>query len=102
MSDEERSEILHNEFIKNVPLVKPIQNSSQELELRKWEDINGYLGKDKRAIIQKIATSFDVFKCYENSNVNITLNFSANNFRESYGKQQRGFESFAKMFPQAE
>ena len=100
MSDSERAEILKNKSFTNIPVVKEIPNDIiQKLEnISSWEDINKLFGKDKRRLIHKIAEEFGVFKGYNNADINISFEFSNNNFRETYGKQKRNYESFAKMF----
>ena len=53
---------------------------------------------EKERLIHKSATEFEVFKSYENSDTDIIIRFSNNNFEESYSKQKKNFVSFAKMF----
>ena len=100
MSDSERADILRNKTIKDIPVVKEISADILEKfdNISSWNDINNFKGKDKRHLIRKIAQEFGVFKEYTNSDINISFDFSGNNFGESYGKQKRNYENFAKMF----
>ena len=100
MSDAERADVLKKKNITNTPTVINIPNEIlQKLEsVSSWDDINKLFGSEKRTLIQKIASEFGVFKGYKNEDINISFEFSNNNYRESYGKQKRDFENFAKMF----
>ncbi len=102
MSDAERTEILRFKRLENVPAVKEIPDDviSKIPEISSWEDINKYFGSEKRTLIHKIASEFGVFqnKKYSNSDINLSFEFSNNNFRESYSKQGQNYESFAKLF----
>ena len=100
MSDEERANILRNRSIANIPTVNEIPTGiiKKLNNISSWEDVNTLYGKDKRRLIHKIAQEFDAFKDYNNSDINISFEFSNNNFREAYGKQKRNYENFAKMF----
>ena len=100
MSDSERADILRNKTIKDVPVAKEIPTDIiEKLEsISSWKDINNFGGKDKRHLIRKIAQEFGAFKEYNNLDINISFEFSGNNFGESYGKQKRNYENFAKMF----
>lgn len=100
MSDSERADILRNKTIKDIPVAKEISTDILEKldNVSSWKDINNFKGKDKRHLIRKIAQEFGVFKEYNNSDINISFEFSGNNFGESYGKQKRNYENFAKMF----
>ena len=100
MSETERVEILRNKTITDIPEVKEVSaNVLKKLDnISSWQDINNLFGKDKRQLIHKIAQEFGVFKEYNNLDINISFEFSNNNFRETYGKQKRNYESFAKMF----
>lgn len=100
MSDSERAKILRNKTITNIPIVKEIPDIViQKIEnISSWEDFNNLFGRDKRNLIKKLAQEFGVFKEYSNSDINLSFEFSKNNYRESYGKQKRNYESFAKMF----
>ena len=100
MSDSKRADILRNKTIKDIPVAKEISTDILEKldNVSSWKDINNFKGKDKRHLIRKIAQEFGVFKEYNNSDINISFEFSGNNFGESYGKQKRNYENFAKMF----
>lgn len=101
MTDAERYEVLKKRSINNIPLVTELSNSVLEKipEISSWEDINKYLGKDKRNLIQKLTEEFRVFdKEYFNDDIELSFEFSGNNFRESYNKQGHNYVEFAKMF----
>ena len=100
MSDEERARILRNKKIKNIAFVRElsVRDSERFESVSSWGDIDKISGKEKRCIIQKIAKEFGVFKEYINDDVSLSFNFSNNNYRESFGKQKKNFQSFAKMF----
>ena len=100
MSDAERADVLKKKNITNIPTVTNIPNKIlQKLEsVSSWDDINKLFGSEKRTLIQKIASEFGVFKGYKNEDINISFEFSNNNYRESYGKQKKDFANFAKMF----
>ena len=96
MSNEERTELLRQKTVENVAVVNnafPTPN----IENFKWEDIDKVAGKEKRSIINKLAKEFGAFKEYTNKDIELTFNFSKNNFQESYGKQKKNFQNFAKM-----
>ncbi|MGN0449428.1 MAG: hypothetical protein ACI4G0_03605 [Ruminococcus sp.] len=92
MSDSERAEILKNKKIENIGVAKksPLISS--------WNEIDKLLGKEKQILIQKIAQDFGAFKEYHTLDFDISFSFSNNNYRESYSKQKRNFQQFAKMF----
>lgn len=100
MSDEERARILRIKKIKNIAFVRElsVRDSERFESVSSWGDIDKISGKEKRCIIQKIAKEFGVFKEYINDDVSLSFNFSNNNYRESFGKQKKNFQSFAKMF----
>ena len=100
MTDEERYEILKDAAIEDAPTVKELSEfSDKKFTVSSWEEINEYSGSEKRSEILKIAEAFEVVgKEYQNSNVSFSFLFSHNNFKESYSKQKRYYESFAKMF----
>ncbi|MBQ8415675.1 MAG: hypothetical protein IJX13_02055, partial [Clostridia bacterium] len=93
MSDSERAAILSQKYLTNIPTVRGLPS-----HISSWEEINRYFGSEKRKLIQKIALEFGVFKDYKNEDIDLSFEFSNNNFRESYGKQKYRFEQFAKMF----
>ena len=97
MSDAERYSILKDKVIKDIPKVKTFKLDTEK-GISTWSDIDKLTGKEKRIVIQKIATEFAAFKGYENKDVEIAFDFSNSNFKESYGKQKRHFQSFAKLF----
>ena len=101
MTDEERYEVLKKRSIKNIPLSTAIPSDILEKmpEISSWDDINKRLGKDKRTLIQKLTKEFGVFdKEYFNEDIELSFEFSGNNFRESYNKQGHNYIEFAKMF----
>lgn len=106
MSEEERYEILKDRDIVSIPTVdkipfKVLESIEKDLNvgnISSWEDINKHFRNKKRNLILKIASEFGVFKEYKNLDIGLTFEFSKNNFRESYGKQKKDYESYAKMF----
>ena len=96
MTDDERYKILKDRSLVNIPTVT--NNSLANTSINDWNDINRFLGKQKRKLIHKLATEFGVFKDYENPDIDIRFHFSNNNFEESYSKQKKNFTDFAKMF----
>ena len=101
MTEEERYEILKNRSISNIPPSTKLSSNVLEKtpEISSWDDINKYLGKEKRKLIQKITTEFGVFdKEFFNKDIELSFKFSGNNFRESYNKQGHNYTEFAKMF----
>ena len=101
MSDEARYELLKNRKLYNIPTVTDIPAVVLEKipEISSWEDINKYLGKDKRSLIQKLTKEFGIFdKEYYSEDIELSFEFSGNNFRESYNKQGHNYIEFAKMF----
>ena len=108
MSDDERYEILKSREIPNIKnvseipdeILKKIPDAEKKIpEITSWNDINKYLGSEKRNIIEKIAEEFGIInKEYFNDDIQIYFEFSHNNFRETYKKQERNFVAFAKMF----
>ena len=101
MSDSERYDILKKRSINNIPLVNELSDSviKRVPDISSWEDINKRLGKEKRNIIQKIAKEFGVLNQeYFNDDIELSFEFSGNNFRESYNKQGHNYIEFAKMF----
>lgn len=100
MSETDRAKILKEKSIVAVPVVEgiPLEKIKKLENVTSWEDINKLFGNKKRQLIQKIAEEFGVFKEYINSDINVSFEFSKNNFRESYHKQKINYEQFAKMF----
>lgn len=101
MSESERYDVLKKRNIRNVPAATNLSKviAAQEMEATSWEDVNKYIGSDKRMLIQKIASEFGAIgKEYFNRDVQLSFEFSGNNFKESYGKQKRNFIDFARMF----
>lgn len=101
MTDAERYEVLKKRSINNIPLVTELSNSVIEKipEISSWEDANKYLGSQKRKIINKIAMEFGTIgKEYHNDDIQLSFNFSNNNFNEAYKKQKHNYVEFAKMF----
>lgn len=101
MSDEERYEILKNRIFEKIPKSTSISKDIVDKipEITQWDDINKYFGNEKRKIIKRLATEFGVFeKLFDNKDIELSFNFSRNNFDESYQKQTKNFETFAKMF----
>ena len=100
MDDSKRAEVLRKKEIKNVPIVENIPKEVIEKieSISSWEDMNKFFGSEKNTLILKLASEFGVFKGYSNEDINISFEFSKNNFRESYHKQKENYENFAKMF----
>lgn len=101
MSETDRYEVLKDRIIQNVPNVTaiPPEILDKMPQISSWQDINKFLGKEKRKLIQKIAKEFGIFdKEYFNKDIEIAFEFSGNNFRESYNKQEKNYSDFAKMF----
>ena len=101
MSDTERYDILKNKIIYNIPFTKDFESAFKEPldEIKKWKELDLYHGKEKRSLIQKIASEFGTFeKEYKNDDIGLVFDFSRNNFKESYNKQKRNYTSFAKIF----
>ena len=101
MTEEERYEALKKRSINHIPLATTLPVSVLEKipEISSWEDINTRLGKEKRNLIQKLAKEFGVIdKEYFNEDIELSFEFSGNNFRESYNKQKHNYIEFAKMF----
>lgn len=96
MSESERYEILKGRTLDNVPIID--DKSLKRVSINSWNDINSVLGNQKRNLLHKLASEFGVFKDYDNSDIDLEFTFSHNNFRESYGKQKKGFDTFGKMF----
>jgi len=95
MTDEQRVEILKEKSIVNIPIVN--QNIVSK-EITSWEDINNVFGKEKRTLIKKLASEFNVFKEYRNQDIELEYTFSKTNFDESYHKQIKNYQQFAKLF----
>ena len=90
----ERTKILKTKQITNIPVCE-----TEEIpEIQSWEDIDKHLGKEKRAIIKKVANEYGVFKEYTNEDIDVTFKFSGNGFDESYSKQKTNYSAFGKMF----
>ena len=101
MTDSERYESLKERVIYNVPTATELPSYALKNipEISSWDDINKYLGSEKRDIIKKIANEFGVFdKELLNEDIELTFEFSRNNFEESYSKQKRNYIEFAKIF----
>ena len=101
MSEEERYEILKNRHLVNVKSISALSSELKKKipELSSWEDVNKYLGSEKRRIIKNLANEFGAIqKEYFNEDVALSFYFSINNFEETYKKQEKNFEQFAKMF----
>ena len=101
MTENERYEILKKRSINSIPFSTELSSSILEKfsEISSWDDINKLFGKDKRNLIQKITKEFGVFdKEYFNEDIELSFEFSGNNFRESYNKQKHNYIEFAKMF----
>ena len=105
MSDDERYNLLKNRIIPSVSvaaelspdIAKKITETASPIE--SWDDINRYLGSEKRNIINKLAQEFGTIgKQYYNESVDLFFEFSNNNFNETYKKQERNYVSFSKMF----
>lgn len=99
-SEEERAKILKNKKIQNIAFVRElsVEDTKRFQNALSWDDIDRVSGNEKRKLIQKIAKEFGVFKEYVNNDVSLSFRFSNNNYRESFGKQKKNFQSFAKMF----
>ena len=99
MSDGERAGILRGKSITNPPVASSVLSSdaAEASGISVWDDIDRRFGKEKRAIIKKLAHEFGVFKGYENADIDLSFEFSVNNFRESYSKQGHTYKQFAKM-----
>ena len=101
MSDKARYELLKNRKLYNIPTVTDIPAVVLEKipEISSWEDINKYLGKDKRSLVKKLLKEFGVFdRGYFNEDVKLHFEFSRNNFEESFSKQKRNYIEFSKIF----
>ncbi|MBQ7319132.1 MAG: hypothetical protein IJW97_02980 [Clostridia bacterium] len=96
MTDVQRYNILKNRVIEGIPTVNA---SPENAIIQSWGEVNALLGKEKRALIRSIANKLHVFgKSYTNADIDISFEFSRNNFEESYSKQMHNYEEFAKMF----
>ncbi|MDY4592966.1 MAG: hypothetical protein SO434_06170, partial [Eubacteriales bacterium] len=92
MSDLERYNVLKDRVIENVPTAK-------ELPSDVAKEIGKLRSSEKRALVKKILEEFGVFdRQYENADIELTFNFSRNNFQETYSKQKRRYVRFTKMF----
>ncbi len=92
MSDSERYNVLKDRVIENVPTAKELLSDVAK-------EIGRLKSSEKRALIKKILEEFGVFdKQFYNADIQLTFNYSKNNFREIYNKQQRRYVRFAKMF----
>ena len=101
MSESERYDVLKKRNIRNVPAATNLSKviAAQEMEATSWEDVNKYIGSDKRVLVRKIASEFGAIgKEYFNQDIQLSFEFSGNNFEESYSKQKRNFIDFARMF----
>ena len=101
MSESERYEALKERKLHNVPVALNLSKviATQGVGATSWEDINKYLGSDKRVLVRKIASEFGAIgKEYFNQDIQLSFEFSGNNFEESYSKQKRNFIDFARMF----
>ena len=101
MTENERYEALKGRMLENIPATSAISESVVDKipEISSWEDINKFLGKDKRSLIKKIVKEFGVFnKEYFSKDIDLSFEYSGNNFEESYSKQKRNYIEFAKMF----
>ena len=99
MSDAQRYEVLKNRRItlSAVMDVDRVKHAERQAEVD-LAHLGTVKGREKLKLIRKLATEFQVFREYKNRDVNITFEFSRNNFTESYQKQRRNYEAFAKMF----
>ena len=101
MTEEERYEALKKRSIDNILPSKAIPNSVLEKmpEISSWDDLNQYRGSVKKNLVRKLATEFKVLgKEYSNEDINLSFEFSRNNFDETYDKQKHNYVEFAKMF----
>lgn len=97
MTDSERYAILKGKKIYNVPVATNVDKYGNTI-IENWNDINIKVGREKQNLINRIATQFGAFKEYSNSDIELDFEFTKNNFRESYNKQGKNFDDFAKMF----
>lgn len=97
MTDSERYSILKGKKIYNVPVATNVDEYGNTI-IENWNDINIKVGREKQNLINRIATQFGAFKKYSNSDIELDFEFTKNNFRESYNKQGKNFDDFAKMF----
>lgn len=93
-TDSERARILSGKAIIDPPVATDLPDGA---DVSSWEDIDRMFGKEKRAIIKKLAREFGVFKGYDNEDINMSFEFSVNNYEESYSKQKKNYKQFAKM-----
>ncbi len=100
MPSSKRYQILSKKYFTEIPSVAKLSTGILEKvkDISSWEDINAFQGKEKRELIMKIADEFGVFKTLKNTDIELHFEFSKNNYRESFNKQKRQYEHFAKMF----
>ena len=99
MSDAERYNILVNKNIENVPKVNneklQLINSNSQTDVDKAYQLKG---TDRKKLFVKIGEEFNVFKNYENEDIELSFEFTRKKMRESEQKQKGNYENFAKMF----
>lgn len=89
--------ILKDKKLSDIPTATNIDEKGNTI-IENWDDINSKAGREKQHLINRIAAQFGAFKEYSNSDIELDFEFSKNNFRESYNKQGKNFDDFAKMF----
>lgn len=99
MSDAERYNILVNKSIENVPKV---DNEKLRLTMAKLptpvDEAYSLKGNDRKKLFVKLGEEFNVFKNYENKDIELSFEFTKERMRESEQKQNGNYETFAKMF----
>ncbi|MBE6547932.1 MAG: hypothetical protein E7667_03515 [Ruminococcaceae bacterium] len=102
MTDAERYEVLKDRYIENIPTAEELSEDIVKTvpEINSWADLDKHFGNKKRTLIHKIASEFGVFTHgeYKNADVDLSFEFSNNNFRETYSKQGKNYAQFAKLF----
>lgn len=99
MTDEERYNILVNKCIENVPKAnneklallesKLIASIRESYQLKETE---------RKKLFVKIGEQFNVFKNYNNKDIEVSFEFTRNGMRESEQYQKGNYEIFAKLF----
>ncbi len=99
MTDEERYEILKERSI--VLSAKANAEALRDIEVKLGQSADNaelLTATDRKKLFKKLGEEFGVFKGYENTDIDLSFEFSRNNMRESISKQKKNYADFAKMF----
>ena len=97
MTDEERYSILKDKSISSIAKVDEVKMKEAE---EKYDIYNMHTLKEsaRKKLLKKVGDEFEVFKDYDNKDVEISFTFSKSGMEESEAKQRGNYDVFAKMF----